>query len=33
MFSTRGFKAVPAKYCALVPEYVKDHGSLNQFTA
>jgi type I restriction enzyme R subunit len=33
MFSTRDFKAVPAQYRALVPEYVKDYVSLNQFTA
>ena len=33
MFSTREFKAVPAKYRALVPEYVKDYVSLNQFVA
>jgi len=33
MFSTRDFKAVPAKYRALVPEYVKDYVPLNQFTA
>ena len=33
MFSTRDFKAVPAKYRALVPEYVKDYVSLNQFSA
>ncbi|MDZ4798480.1 MAG: DEAD/DEAH box helicase family protein [Bryobacteraceae bacterium] len=32
MFSTRDFKAVPAKYRALVPEYVKDYVSLNQFS-
>ena len=31
MFSTRDFKAVPAKYRTLVPEYVKDYVSLNQF--
>lgn len=31
MFSTRDFKAVPAKYRALVPDYVKDYVSLNQF--
>lgn len=31
MFSTRDFRAVPAKYRALVPEYVKDYVSLNQF--
>ena len=33
MFSTREFKAVPAKYRVLVPEYVKDYVSLNQFVA
>jgi type I restriction enzyme R subunit len=33
MFSTRDFKAVPAKYRALVPEYIKDYVSLNQFSA
>ena len=33
MFSTRDFKAVPAKYRALIPEYVKDYVSLNQFVA
>jgi type I restriction enzyme R subunit len=33
MFSTRDFKAVPAKYRTLVPDYVKDYVSLNQFTA
>ena len=33
MFSARDFKAVPAKYRALVPEYVKDYVSLNQFVA
>ena len=32
MFSTRDFKAVPVKYRALVPEYVKDYVSLNQFS-
>ena len=32
MFSTRDFRAVPAKYRALVPEYVKDYVSLNQFS-
>ena len=30
-FSSRDFKAVPAKYRALIPEYVKDYVSLNQF--
>ncbi len=33
MFSTRDFKAVPAKYRTLVPEYVKDYVSLNQFAS
>jgi hypothetical protein len=33
LFSTRDFKAVPAKYRTLVPEYVKDYVSLNQFAA
>ena len=33
VFSTRDFKAVPAKYRTLVPEYVKDYVSLNQFAA
>ena len=33
MFSSRDFKAVPAKYRSLVPEYVKDYVSLNQFSA
>jgi type I restriction enzyme R subunit len=32
-FSTRDFKAVPAKYRALIPEYVKDYVPLNQFAA
>jgi type I restriction enzyme R subunit len=31
-FSTREFKAVPAAYRTLIPEYVKDYVSLNQFT-
>ncbi|HSW64255.1 MAG TPA: DEAD/DEAH box helicase family protein [Dissulfurispiraceae bacterium] len=31
VFSTRDFKAVPEKYRSLVPEYVKDYVSLNQF--
>jgi type I restriction enzyme R subunit len=31
IFSTREFRAVPAKYRKLVPEYVKDYVSLNQF--
>jgi type I restriction enzyme R subunit len=33
VFSTRDFKAVPAKYRKLVPEYIKDYVSLNQFAA
>jgi type I restriction enzyme R subunit len=30
-FSSRDFKAVPAKYRTLIPDYVKDYVSLNQF--
>jgi len=30
-FSTRDFRAVPKKYRSLVPEYIKDYVSLNQF--
>ncbi len=33
VFSTRDFRAVPAKYRTLVPKYVKDYVSLNQFAA
>jgi type I restriction enzyme R subunit len=33
VFSTRDFRAVPEKYRRLIPEYVKDYVSLNQFTA
>ena len=33
VFSTKDFKAVPAKYRAIIPEYVKDYVSLNQFAA
>ena len=33
VFSTRDFKAVPEEYRVLVPEYVKDYVSLNQFAA
>jgi type I restriction enzyme R subunit len=33
VFSTRDFRAVPEKYRVLVPEYVKDYVSLNQFAA
>ncbi len=32
-FHTRDFKAVPAKYRTLIPDYVKDYVSLNQFAA
>ncbi len=32
-FCTRDFKAVPAKYRTLIPDYVKDYVSLNQFAA
>jgi type I restriction enzyme R subunit len=32
-FSTRDFKAVPAKYRKLIPDYVKDYVSLNRFVA
>ncbi len=31
VFSTRDLKAVPVKYRDLIPEYVKDYVSLNQF--
>ncbi|HOX39637.1 MAG TPA: DEAD/DEAH box helicase family protein [Candidatus Brocadiia bacterium] len=31
VFSTRDFRAVPEKYRAIIPEYVKDYVSLNQF--
>jgi type I restriction enzyme R subunit len=33
VFSTRDLKAVPQKYRTLIPEYVKDYVSLNQFAA
>ncbi len=33
VFSTRDYRAVPEKYRALIPEYVKDYVSLNQFAA
>ncbi|MFC1998773.1 DEAD/DEAH box helicase family protein [Chloroflexota bacterium] len=32
-FSTGDFKAVPTKYRKIIPEYIKDYVSLNQFTA
>jgi len=31
IFSTRDFKAVPPRYRTIIPEYVKDYVSLNQF--
>ncbi len=33
VFSTRDFRAVPEKYRTIIPEYVKDYVSLNQFAA
>jgi len=33
VFSSRDFKAVPAKYRTLIPGYIKDYVSLNQFAA
>ena len=30
-FSSRDFKAVPARYRTLIPDYIKDYVSLNQF--
>jgi type I restriction enzyme R subunit len=32
-FSSRDFRAVPEKYRTLIPEYIKDYVSLNQFVA
>ncbi|NLF51978.1 MAG: DEAD/DEAH box helicase family protein [Leptolinea sp.] len=32
-FSSRDFKAVPARYRTLIPSYIKDYVSLNQFTS
>ncbi len=32
VFSTRDFRAVPPKYRTMIPEYIKDYVSLNQFT-
>jgi len=32
-FSIRDFRAVPAKYRTLIPEYIKDYVSFNQFVA
>ena len=31
LFSSRDLRAVPAKYHEIIPEYVKDYVSLNQF--
>ena len=33
VFSTRDLKAVPDKFRVLIPEYIKDYVSLNQFAA
>ncbi len=33
VFSTRDLKAVPEKYRTLIPEYIKDYVTLNQFVA
>ncbi len=33
LFTTPDFKAVPGKYRVLIPEYIKDYVSLNQFAA
>ncbi len=33
IFSTRDFRAVPEKYRTIIPEYVNDYVSLNQFAA
>jgi type I restriction enzyme R subunit len=33
VFSTRDLRAVPERYRTLVPQYVKDYVSLNQFAA
>ena len=30
-FNTRDFRSVPEKYRALIPNYIKDYVSLNQF--
>ena len=32
-FPTRDYRAVPAKYRTIIPEYIKDYVSLNQFSA
>ncbi len=33
VFSSRDFRAVPEKYRTLIPEYIKDYVSLNQFVS
>jgi type I restriction enzyme R subunit len=33
VFSTRDFKAVPQRYRIVIPEYIKDYVSLNQFAS
>ena len=33
VFSTKDFRAVPAEYRTLIPDYIKDYVSLNQFAA
>ena len=33
VFSTQDYRAVPRKYREIVPEYIKDYVSLNQFAA
>ena len=33
VFSIQDFRAVPVKYRKLIPEYIKDYVSLNQFAA
>ena len=33
VFSTQDFKAVPKKYRTLIPDYIKDYVTLNQFVA
>lgn len=33
VFSSRDFKAVPAKYRTIIPSYIKDYVTLNQFAA
>lgn len=33
VFSTKDFRAVPSKYRTMIPDYIKDYVTLNQFTA